>query len=602
MWTEREAILSDDKSEYLSQLFLSRSDASLRLQLTRGEKGADSPQFSADSRYIFFASERAGKRNVFRIALEGGEAEQLTSWKGTLSEFAVSPDGKLLAFVGRQEDPEEEKRKKAKLDFRIVDDQPKNSSLWIAALTEALPATPKKLVDGPNHVVSLVWSRDGKKIAYVHRPRPEADFGGKSDISEVEVATQAVTPIATEAVAEDSPHYSPDGRFIAYAKSLGTRRVDGVRIALRNLASGQLRLLAKTHDDAPNLIGWTADSKALVYTEVRGVRTGIYRLPLDGEAETVLELPRGTLGAVSFNGQHCGFTKQSPEEPEEAYFWDGKQAPLRVSAAHVNLALPPMGRTEVVRWTSPDGRSVEGLLTYPVGYQPGRRVPLILNIHGGPAGVFTETFTGAATIYPIASFAARGFAVLRPNPRGSTGYGAATRQAVVQDWGGRDFEDLMSGVEHVIGIGVADPERLAVMGWSYGGYMTAWIITQTARFKAAAVGAGITNHISMYGTHDIPSVYEDYFGGAPWDSKLVYLKSSPIEYVSRVKTPTLILHGEQDERVPIGQAYELHRALKRRGVPVKMIAYPRTPHGPREPKFLQHIAEQHLEWVEQYLK
>jgi dipeptidyl aminopeptidase/acylaminoacyl peptidase len=151
-------------------------------------------------------------------------------------------------------------------------------------------------------------------------------------------------------------------------------------------------------------------------------------------------------------------------------------------------------------------------------------------------------------------------------------------------------------------MGVADADKLAVMGWSYGGYMTAWTVTQTTRFKAAAIGAGITNHISMYGTQDIPSLYEDYFGGTPWSQRAVYLRSSPIEFVQRVKTPTLILHGEQDNRVPVTQAYEFHRALDRQGVKVKMIVYPRQPHGPNEPKFMQHVAEQHLEWADQYLK
>lgn len=602
VWVQREAVLAEDKSEFRTHLFLARSDGSSRVQLTRGEKSADAPQFSSDSKYVYFGSDRSGKRNLFRIAIAGGEAEQLTDWKGTMAEYAVAPDGSKLVFAGRDEDKEEEKRKKAKLDYRIIDDKPRNSSLWISDLSGTLPAAPKKLVDHDYHIAAPEWSPDGKKIAFVHRPRPEADFGGQSDISEVDVADRSVKVLAGAAVAEDSPRYSPDGRFLAFTKSLGTRRPDGSRIALLQRETGSLRLLAKTLDDNPALVDWTADSKGLLFSEVHGVRGGVYRMPLDGPPETWLAPSRGTTSAVEFNGTHVGYAKATPEEPEEAYFWDRSGTPVRVSAANSGIALPEMGQTELIRWKSKDGREVEGLLTYPVGYRKDRRVPLVLNIHGGPSGVFLEAFTGAAGLYPIAAFSANGIAVLRPNPRGSSGYGATVRQAVIQDWGGRDFEDLMTGVDHVISLGVADPERLAVMGWSYGGYMTAWTVTQTARFKAAAIGAGITNHISMYGTQDIPSVYEDYFGGTPWDSKDVYLKSSPIEYVSRVKTPTLILHGEQDDRVPITQAFEFHRALKRRGVKVKMITYPRTPHGPREPKFLQHVAEQHLEWAVSHLK
>jgi dipeptidyl aminopeptidase/acylaminoacyl peptidase len=244
---------------------------------------------------------------------------------------------------------------------------------------------------------------------------------------------------------------------------------------------------------------------------------------------------------------------------------------------------------------------IEGLLTYPVNYTKGQRVPLLLNVHGGPAAAFNESFIGEASRYSIASFAQKGIAVLRPNPRGSTGYGSAVRQMAALDWGGKPYEDLMAGVDHVIALGIADPDRLAVMGWSYGGYMTAWIVTQTTRFKAAAVGAGITNNVSMYGTQDVPMLFEDYFGGPPWSQREIYRKHSPMEFVDRVKTPTLIMHGEQDDRVPVSQGYEFHRALERQGVETRMIVYPRTPHSAREPKFVQHIMEQHLEWAERFL-
>ena len=275
--------------------------------------------------------------------------------------------------------------------------------------------------------------------------------------------------------------------------------------------------------------------------------------------------------------------------------------PTRVSTANTSLVKPPLGATELVRWKGKDGLEIEGLLTLPVHSPAGSRVPLILNIHGGPSGVFSEAFIGAPGLYPIAAFAAKGYAVLRPNPRGSTGYGTPFRQRVVRDWGGLDFQDLMAGVDSLIARGIADPERLAVMGWSYGGYMTAWTVTQTARFKAAAVGAGITNHVSMYGTQDIPTVYEDYFGGLPWTAADVYARSSPINFVHRVKTPTLLLHGENDNRVPPTQAHEFYRAIKRQGVETRMVVYPRQPHGPTEPKFQQHIMEEHLAWVEKHL-
>ncbi len=260
----------------------------------------------------------------------------------------------------------------------------------------------------------------------------------------------------------------------------------------------------------------------------------------------------------------------------------------------------PVGRTELIRWKS-DGVEVEGLLTYPVGYERGKHYPLLLIIHGGPAGVFVQTFIANRAIYPIAAFAAQGYAVVRCNVRGSSGYGKKFRYANYKDWGGGDYRDLIAGVDHVIQMGVADPQRLGVMGWSYGGYMTSWVITQTKRFKAASVGAGVTNLVSFNGTSDIPSFLPDYMGAEFWDNLDVYRSHSAMYNIKGVSTPTLILHGESDERVPISQGYELYNARRRQEVPVKMVTYPRQPHGPREPKFVLDIGQRNLDWFNHYL-
>jgi dipeptidyl aminopeptidase/acylaminoacyl peptidase len=268
----------------------------------------------------------------------------------------------------------------------------------------------------------------------------------------------------------------------------------------------------------------------------------------------------------------------------------------------MDLPKLPIGRTEVVRWKGPDGFDIEGLLTYPAGYEQGKKYPLILNIHGGPTGVFSETFTGRGALYPIAVFAARGYAVLRPNPRGSSGYGRTFRFANYNDWGGKDYQDDQAGVDHAIAMGVADPDRLAVMGWSYGGFMTSWTITQTHRFKAAVVGAGVTDLWSFTGTSDIPGFLPDYFGGEFWTRFETFQKHSPISFVKNVTTPTLVLHGEADVRVPTSQGYEFYHALKREGVTTRMVVYPRQQHGPTEPKFILDIMQRHLDWVDQYVR
>ena len=237
----------------------------------------------------------------------------------------------------------------------------------------------------------------------------------------------------------------------------------------------------------------------------------------------------------------------------------------------------------------------------PAGYEAGKKYPLVLIIHGRPGGALSlESFIGRFSVYPLASLASLGYAILRPNPRGSSGYGKSFRFANIDDWGGGDYEDDMAGVDHVISMGVGDPEHLAVMGWSYGGYMTSWIVTHTNRFKAACVGAGVTNLWSFTGTSDIPGFLPDYFGGEPWEQFQAFAKHSPITFIKNVKTPTLVLHGEADIRVPTSQGYEFYHALKTLGVTTKMVVYPRTQHGPREPKFVLDIAQRNIDWVEKY--
>jgi dipeptidyl aminopeptidase/acylaminoacyl peptidase len=280
----------------------------------------------------------------------------------------------------------------------------------------------------------------------------------------------------------------------------------------------------------------------------------------------------------------------------------GAFAPKKLSDANKDFPKLAMGKTEVIKWKSKDGKEIEGLLTYPVNYKAGNKYPLILNIHGGPTGVFVQTFTAAGAIYPIQAFAQQGYAVLRPNPRGSSGYGKDFRFANYNDWGFGDFEDDQTGVDKVIEMGVAHPDSLVICGWSYGGYMTSFTVTKTNRFKAASVGAGVTNLMSFNGTADIPGFLPDYFGGEFWDRADVYSKHSAMFNVKNVRTPSQVIHGERDVRVPPSQGFEFYAAMKRLGVPTEMITYPRTPHGPQEPKFIQDIGERMIAWFNKNLR
>jgi dipeptidyl aminopeptidase/acylaminoacyl peptidase len=605
-----DAVMTADKSEMVTQIWVAGADGSDAFQVTHAEKSSTNPQWSPDGQWLAFTSTRKdNKNNVFLLRMAGGEAEAITDVKTSVSNFAFSPDGRWLAYTLRDApSDDEEKQNKGRADYRWVDENVKLSRLYVMPVRKdaAGKREARKLTEG-NFTVDgdFDWSPDGKWIAYSHTRTSKANDWTSSDVSAVEVATGKTSALAATPAAEVSPRYSPDGKWLALVISDNPPRwAQSGQISVMPAGGGQPKALAASHDGQPGIAGWSADGRRIYFSEARGTGTQLYALDVASDKITEVGDSRQVLGGVNLSPKAAmiGFTAQGSDRAPEAYVSPvDRLAPVQVSRANADLPKIPLGRTEVIKWKSADGREIEGLLTYPVNYSAGRRVPLILNVHGGPAGVFQQTFIAGRGAYPIASFASRGYAVLRPNPRGSSGYGTEFRRANIKDWGFGDYQDLMAGVDKAVEMGVADPERLGVMGWSYGGFMTSWIVTQTKRFKAASAGAPVTNLMSFTGTADIPGFIPDYFGGQPWEVMDAYRKHSPMFNVKGVSTPTLIQHGEADDRVPISQGYELYNALKAQDVPTRMIVLPRQPHGPTEPKMLLKVMQTNLEWFDKYI-
>jgi dipeptidyl aminopeptidase/acylaminoacyl peptidase len=609
VYTVNEAVMTADKSEFVTQVWMATTDGKENYQVTFGDKSSTNPKWSPDGTSIAFTSNRKdNKNNLYVLRLMGGEAEPVTDVKSAVADFEWSPDGRWIAYSASDaKTDDEEKNDKGRNDYRWIDENIKTSRLYVISLAKDASGKrePKKLTSDNRHITGFDWSPDGSRIAFSHVRSPGANDWPTADLAVVEVATSKVTTLASTAAAETSPLYSPDGKWIAAGLSdLPVRWAQSNRIAVYPATGGTPNVMPLSHDGQPSILAWNTDSRGLLFTEAKGAGTALYGADIQAGRIEQRDYQDAVITAP-FSGKDGWFAlvKQTADTPPEVYVGRvGSVDMKKVSNANAEAAKMPVGRTELIKWKSTDGRDIEGLLTYPAGYVAGTKVPLLLNIHGGPAGVFQQSYIGGRGSYPIATFASRGYAVLRPNPRGSSGYGTEFRRANTKDWGNGDYNDVMTGVDKVIEMGVADPNRLGVMGWSYGGYLTSTIITKTKRFKAASAGAPVTNLMSFNGTADIPSFVPDYFGGQAWENPEIYAKHSAMFNIKNATTPTLIQHGEADVRVPISQGYELYHALKAQGVPTRMIVLPRMPHGPNEPKMQVAAMQSNLDWFDKYLK
>ena len=570
-------------------------------QYTRGDKSATAPEWSPDGSMIAFLTDREkdGERQVWMMMADGGEAWAVTSHKGGVSGFRFSPDSKqLLLSAADQPSKEEEDRKKVKDDTMVIDHDIKMTHLW---LFDVAKKEEKRLTEGNFTVSDPQWSTDGTRITYTTRPTPKADDGGLSDIWMLTVSNGEKKKIVGDDGSSDFARWSPSGEWVAYTGS--PDRGSGVSttyLYLLPAGGGTPKQLTTKFDLSVGTPVWSRDGRAIYFST--NVLEAIEVYSVDVATGAVKQLSRrgGSTGIteISRDGKTIVGTFSTAGQPTEIYKTSSDYSALTPLTDHnVWLKDYALAGTEVVNWKSNDGTEIEGLLTKPVGYEAGKKVPLLLNPHGGPTGASINNFNGTGQV-----LAANGFAVLQPNFRGSTGKGLAFAQANKNTWGKGDYEDCMTGVDAMIANGIADPERLGAFGWSYGGYMTFWILTQTDRFKAVSPGAGLTNIYSMYSQNDIQRYLRWFYSDkSPWDAQELYWDRSPMKYVNNVKTPTMIMHGQVDTRVPIAQAQEFYQALKERNVPVEFVVYPRENHGFTEPRHQMDRIRRYVRFFTKYL-
>jgi dipeptidyl aminopeptidase/acylaminoacyl peptidase len=579
-------------------------------QLTRAKKSSSNAAWSPDSQWIAYASDRDGKRQIYMIAPTGGESRVLTKVETGVSSIAWSPDGKQIAFTAADEESKKMKERKEKYgDYEIVSGDYTRTHLWVVDVPSGdfskMPE-PQRLTSGEAFNVSgFSWSPDGARIAFTAAQTPALSDSGTTDIYVLRLADKSVKKPAAIKGPNTNPVWSPDGKQIAFQTANGNESYyyTNNHIAIVLADGGPPAVVPTSFDEDKSLIAWSPEG--IYFSALQRTSAHLFRLDPLTRGITRLTGPDAAIASqFSFTKdfRQAAYVASGPNLFAEVYvspmdhFMSGK----KLTAMADQYKEFQLATREVIQWKSTDGTMVEGVLLKPKDFDPAKKYPFLVVIHGGPTGIDLPSLS-VDRYYPKEIFVAKGALILMPNYRGSAGYGEKFRALNVRNLGVGDYWDVISGVDFLIGKGFVDKDRVGAMGWSQGGYISAFITTSSDRFRAVSVGAGISDWMTYYVNTDIHPFTRQYLKATPWDDPEIYKKTSPISYVKSAKTPTLIQHGGNDQRVPLPNAYELFQALQDRNVPAKLVVYKGFGHGIDKSKQQRAVMEENLNWFSQWV-
>ena len=611
-WTAYTIGYGDFKQDaFITQICLVNNDTGKSFQLTRGEKSSTGPRWSPDGQWLAFLSNRVEDKNqLFLINPEGGEAQQLTKSETAINSFAWSEDGKMIAYTATEPTAQPLKDRKDYFgDYDVVREGYSYVHLWTFNLADAMgaPIVGKQRTRKKEFSIdSFSWSPDGTTIAFSATINPDLIQGGTDDIYLLKLSDDSVKKIVDQAGPDSNPRFSPDGKQIVFVSAMGDKLyfASNSRLAVVNADGGPPRSISDSFDENPGLLDWKSDG--IYFTGLQKTASHLFRVDPATAKVTRISRPDDLMAgsfSLSRSGNRMGFVVSSPTTMSEVFVSSMKDfAPRKLTDFTAQAKDFILGTREVISWKSQDGATIEGVLIKPADFDPAKKYPLLCIIHGGPTGIDRPVLlTPDARYYPSDIWAARGALILKVNYRGSAGYGEKFRKLNMRNLGVGDAWDVLSGVDYLIAKGWVDKNKVACMGWSQGGYISAFLTTSTDRFVAISVGAGISNWATYYYNTDITPFTINYLGNDPAMAPQIYQKTSPMSYIKTAKTPTLIQHGELDRRVPIANAYELRQGLEDRGVKVEMVVYKGFGHPITKPKSQRAVMQHNLAWFNHYI-